>query len=170
MLCRWMLRNEQSHGLSTFSLAFLTFGSTGCGQCQGVSGFNDTMPTWSGLQQADLPCHFFQGNLQRCPSLPFVAFRWGEIWQRQALQGETVFGEFKPARLEGELWNKFGVVKQMFIFSHENFLCVCFCAKDLILLNTFQADKDPLDVPQCSLALGLKHPPVVADPDVSPFE
>lgn len=23
----------------------------GCGQCQGVSGFNDTMPTWSGLQQ-----------------------------------------------------------------------------------------------------------------------
>lgn len=63
-----------------------------------------------------------------------------------------------------------GVVKRMFIFSHENFLCVCFCAKDLILLNTFQADKDPLDVPQCSLALGLKHPPVVADPDVSPFE
>ena len=70
------------------------------------------MPTWSGLQQADLSCHFFQGNLQRCLSLPFVEVKYGN----------------------GKL-----------------------C----------KADKDPLDVPQCSLAL-KQHPPVVADPDKLP--
>ena len=103
-------------GMANFawvSLAFLTFGSTGCGQCQGVSGFNDTMPTWSGLQQA------FSPQL----SLPFVAvFSLCKTWAM------SIFVEVK-----------YGNGK----------LC--------------KADKDPLDVPQCSLALG-QHPPSASKP------
>ena len=46
-LCRYLLAT----GLRGLRLVSA---SPGCQQCQGVSGFNDTMPTWSGLQQAEL--------------------------------------------------------------------------------------------------------------------
>lgn len=78
-----------SKAMDSQLLACLTLGSTGCGQCQGVSGFNDTMPTWSGLQQADPSLQLFPNVAFRCKlkDMAMSIFNEGEIWQRQALQG-----------------------------------------------------------------------------------